>query len=493
MGDSPWFLQRGAAVSIPIPAPTQLLHVHGRGTADDPAPIAPVARTIGSDRPSYSSHDCIGDLSTVKPRSHRACVLRNVCMDTASGGFFYYRDPAATQAPVLFDRRYGHIFAFGHVAPKGGREDMLPLNKHVRYKRHVRWSPTILDAPMPASAPFLRQLHLLSAPFVPTNLGHLAWEEAFPLLLAMAQLGEYEEASKAVVLRTHACNETVAGGGRGAGAGQNPEPPSPSEARLCNKFVDGFVRPIGEVRTVGELRREHARTAGPGGQHVCFSRVLAGGFFEMFNAPEHPGKEPWLQLYRHRVLRFHGLAPPRGLPTPPSSHSLLLVRKQGRRGIHNLDEVLAYAQGGCGGLCRGLGKDNVRVASFETMTIRQQLELVSTSTLALSPPGGCSMVLPFLPEGAHAILVNYMLDAKQDTRRLRGAEGTCAKCSLTMEASLWRHVRHVRQLQYQVWEPSDFARGRPGREASVVIKLPRLAYLLRVALDAMAPRGGSYT
>ena len=60
-----------------------------------------------------------------------------------------------------------------------------------------------------------------------------------------------------------------------------------------------------------------------------------------------------------------------------------------------------------------------------------------------------------------------------------------------MEASLWRHVRHVRQVEYQVWEPSDFARGRPGREASVVIKLPRLAYLLRVALDAMAPRGGS--
>ena len=69
------------------------------------------------------------------------------------------------------------------------------------------------------------------------------------------------------------------------------------------------------------------------------------------------------------------------------------------------------------------------------------------------------------------------------------ARRTCAKCSLTMEAYLWRHMRHVRTLLYQVWEPSDFAGGKPGRDAAVVVKLPRLAYLLRVALDAMARQG----
>ena len=101
------------------------------------------------------------------------------------------------------------------------------------------------------------------------------------------------------------------------------------------------------------------------------------------------------------------------------------------------------------------------------------------------------MILPFLPEGAHAILVNYLMPAGADTKRLRGAEGTCARCSLTMEASLWRHVRHVRKLQYQVWEASDFERGKPGRDAAVLIKMPRLAYLIRIALDAMALRPAS--
>ena len=89
-------------------------------------------------------------------------------MDTSSSAFSYYRDPNAAQMPIVFDKRYGHIFSFGHVAPKGGREDLLPLNKHVRYKRHLRWSPKMVEGPVPSDTHVLHKLHLLSAPFVPT-------------------------------------------------------------------------------------------------------------------------------------------------------------------------------------------------------------------------------------------------------------------------------------------------------------------------------------
>ena len=40
-------------------------------------------------------------------------------------------------------------------------------------------------------AQVLPGLHALSAPFVSTNLGHVAWDEGFPLVVAMAQLGLY--------------------------------------------------------------------------------------------------------------------------------------------------------------------------------------------------------------------------------------------------------------------------------------------------------------
>ena len=49
------------------------------------------------------------------------------------------------------------------------------------------------------------------------------------------------------------------------------------------------------------------------------------------------------------------------------------------------------------------------------------------------------------------------------------------------------YTRHVRTLLYQVWEPSDFARGKPSRDAAVVLKLPRLSYLVRLALENMSP------
>ena len=160
-------------------------------------------------------------------------------------------------------------------------------------------------------------------------------------MLAMAQLGVYEE--HPVVVRTAGCNESIGGA----------EPPTPSAARLCRKFVEGFVRPLQgrsslatdasrhaaplpPMTTLGSLRRVHRDM---GRSHVCFRRVLAGGYHEMFNTPSHAGKEPWLALYRHRVLAYHGIVPEHAAPPPLTSHKLLLVRKQGRRGIHNFEQV----------------------------------------------------------------------------------------------------------------------------------------------------------
>ena len=84
---------------------------------------------------------------------------------------------------------------------------------------------------------------------------------------------------------------------------------------------------------------------------TCPPRLLAG-FFDMFNTQSHAGKEPFIGLYRQRVLAFHGVK----YEAPPTQHLLLLVRKQGRRGIHNFDQTLAYLRKSCDGLCRGLGR-----------------------------------------------------------------------------------------------------------------------------------------
>ena len=102
-------LQRGAPIAITVPKPSRLPHVRGRGTADEPRESPERARKPGG----YSAHSCVGDLSTVKPRAQRACLFERVCLDTTNSEFLYYRDAATTQAPILFDRRYGHLFSFG--------------------------------------------------------------------------------------------------------------------------------------------------------------------------------------------------------------------------------------------------------------------------------------------------------------------------------------------------------------------------------------------
>ena len=92
------------------------------------------------------------------------------------------------------------------------------------------------------------------------------------------------------------------------------------------------------------------------------------------------------------------------------------------------------------------------------------------------------MILPFLPEGAHAILLNYMLGAGEARRH-----GECTGCSWSMEAELWRHIRHVHKQYYQVWGADDFARGKPGRDATVQIDLHRLELLIGQSLHEMQP------
>ena len=112
---------------------------------------------------------------------------------------------------------------------------------------------------------------------------------------------------------------------------------------------------------------------------LCVSRLVAGGFFDIFNTQQHAGKEPFIRLFRERVLGFHGIR-----PAPPTQHLRLLVRKQGRRGIHNFDETLRFLRGGCDGLCEGLHR--AQPVAFHELSVKQQLRLVSRATLAVSPP-----------------------------------------------------------------------------------------------------------
>mgnify|MGYP000968157724 CR=1 FL=1 len=160
----------------------------------------------------------------------------------------------------------------------------------------------------------------------------------------------------------------------------------------------------------------------------------------------------------------------------PTSHTILLVQKEGRRRIHNFKEVRLHVERTFASVA------SVRTTGFAGQPMAVQFRLVASTTLAISPCGGISMILPFLPEGAHAILMNYQA-SESDPKR----HGECDGCSWTMEAELWRHVRHVHKQYYQVWGPDDFARKKPGRDAAVRVDVTRLERLMRQSLFEMRP------
>ena len=409
----------------------------------------------------YSRHHCVGNMEAVDDLQHRACVFHDVCYDLHSSDFVYYMPPGNVTPPVLYDHRHGELRRFRQrVAPTGGdhlEADFVALSKFVKYRQRMSWSPRTHTGALPTRrVAQLSGLHALSAPFVPTNLGHVAWDEGFPLLAAMTQLGIYTPYLH--ILRTHGCDELD----------------DPSSQRVCAKFEAAFIEPLlgsrqASLLTLAQLSLAHRDSS----RYVCFERLLVGGTFDSFNSDDlNDGKEPLIALYRARVLAWHGVP----FSIAPRRHRILLVQKDGRRGIHNFRAVRRHISARFGRVAE------VRVTSFSGLPMAEQLSLVAGTTVAISPCGGISMILPFLPQGAHAILMNYMLGPHEPRRH-----GECDGCSWSMEAELWRHVRHVHKQYYQVWGPRDFAKGQPGRDAAVRVDVARLENLVAAALMDMQP------
>ena len=288
--------------------------------------------------------------------------------------------------------------------------------------------------------------------------------------MAMAQLGIYTPTLR--ILRTDPC----------ANLGKRA-----TSSVVCRKFAAAFLAPLMYGTGLEEPPTLHAVAHGinlggatgirDGTRPMCFEKLMVGGTFDSFNHEElNMGKEPLIALYRARVLAAHGIAP----DVPPTRHTILLVAKKGRRVIANFKRVQAAIRQEFSSIA------DIVVTDFSGMSMREQLQLVSRTTLAVSPSGGISMILPFMPEGSHAVLINYMLGEGEEARH-----GECdladGPCSWTMEAELWRHVRHITKVYYQVWGPEDFAKKKPGRDESVRVDPVRLLPLMRAALHEMEP------
>lgn len=431
----------------------------------------------------WSGHHCVGDVDTdlmaherKVPRPFfpltRACVFSSICWAPLTGKWLYHESNRSRLD--ITDKIFVATSSAGTR-----RGDALALKVVHRQ----------LDSSSRELAMIPGLTALMGERFAP-NVGHFIWDNAFALLTSMSQLGVYT--SELNVLRTSSCMATK----------------TASFARaFCDELAEAFLSPLngrsptapsrGWVRTLDQLRAAY-----PSSKRICFKQLQAGGVFNAFDSePLNSGREGLFALYRHRVLQWHGLNSFATRPAAPPR--ILLVRKSSKRAegarrkrdITNFQGVNEHMRSRFG------NHADVRVTSFAGMPFAEQLQLITSTSVAFSPCGGISMLLPFLPRGAHVVLINYIIRTLDP--RYVGVHGECANCSWTMESELWRHVRHVHPLFYRIEDASDVpvpfltkAAGglyntnpdgyHPQRDASVHVDLRRLESLIQSALTEQA-------
>ena len=124
------------------------------------------------------------------------------------------------------------------------------------------------------------------------------------------------------------------------------------------------------------------------------------------------------------------------------------------------------------------------VVEWHTVSIKKQIEKLLNTTILITPCGGVSLIIPFLPHGAHAIVMDYYVN--KAVRRFRIGE------SGSMDGAFLNHLSHVRKQYYQVYGPNDYKFDFQGatntrEQLPIVVNMTRLKLLIDKALEEMEP------
>ncbi|KAJ3140911.1 hypothetical protein HK100_008275 [Physocladia obscura] len=349
--------------------------------------------------------------------------------------------------------------------------------------RKITWTsaPEIVDSPLPTitdpkntiSLPNLHAIWSLWA--YDDNLGHILWEEMAGLYFAMSRMNVLTDN----LIAMH-------------------YPYDLPTRKLSIKFRQAFFPGISKTQPVN--LREYVSSvlisngSGSIAQNICFEQLLVGGNMRRFLhsvAWHNHGHEEMFRNLRANILTAHGIDP---TSTPNESHHIVITNKtetnfkadstvgERKRAIANLDEVVAWIKDKYG--------PNIEVSCVEwqKMSVKDQLNLMVSATVFISPPGGVSMMLPFLPNGAHAIIMDYLENEPNNWY------GTRVGDSISMESPFWNHWPHVKKLYYQIHGKQDMVSDSTSKTldevswregVSYVIDMTRLEGLLEQAFHTM--------
>ena len=221
-------------------------------------------------------------------------------------------------------------------------------------------------------------------------------------------------------------------------------------------------------------------------KYVCFDSLIAGGQLSVVSKPqikENHGREALFYNWRSKIIRYSRFDP----DFVPRKHHIVITNKsysmwtrpgsKMHRAIVNLKEVASFIELTYPTICS-------EVIEWHTISINKQIEKLLNTTILITPCGGVSLIIPFLPHGAHAIVMDHYVN--------KAARGFRIGESGSMDGGFLNHISHVRKQYYQVYGPNDYKFDFPGatdtrEHSSILVNMTRLKLLIDKALEEMEP------
>jgi hypothetical protein len=218
--------------------------------------------------------------------------------------------------------------------------------------------------------------------------------------------------------------------------------------------------------------------------YICFRHFIAGGNLRLIHhaaTKENDGRESLLYKWRSKIITYHKF----DSEYIPNQHRIVITNKSAsifakassgmHRGIANLKEVVTFVR-------KTYPSIPVEVIEWQKITFVKQIELLLNTTILISPPGGVSMIAPFLPHGSHAIILDYYVT--------KPSHGFQNGSSASMEGMLLNHFPHFKKDYYQIYGKQDYVFDFNGttdtrNDASIKINVTRLHLLIESALEDM--------
>ncbi|CAF1338655.1 unnamed protein product [Didymodactylos carnosus] len=394
----------------------------------------------------YSKFRCTGHENNIDSWIQRLCVFNHICYNTNLQRYEYFRR-ADRKKPVFFDSGKGMLTDFG--------QKFLSLS----IIGGSPWAPFVVDEALPtANITLLNRLHTLWQNYFPNNVGHLLWEEFGTIHYSMERMNELD--TRSVVMHW-----------------------SPiSKDPLYLKYQDHLLSAITPEKMVESKPYINSFNT----RYVCFDRLMAGGMLRFFDPSlydKNQGRETLIYNWRSKLIKHHGFDP----DFVPTKHHIILTNKShslnaksnsiGHRAIANMQAIEEFIR-------KTYPTISFEVVEWHKIPFPKQIEMLIHTTILITPSGGVSTRAPFLPRGAHAIIMDYyVLTPNQDVQR--GYSGT-------LEGEFHNYFPHYIKDYYQIYGTQDFVWDYPGasdsrNDASIIVNMTRLSFLIEKALEDMQP------